>query len=216
MRWVVELDSLIKSNPTIDFYPLSNESVILLTLDKDIQSGTTQMHCLSAFEWWYSAFGVICSTRALDAETGALQPGGTRMPAEKYLRLWREANTKSLSFGQMLDHGILLVATISKPTPFLDNPDTHKKHPELLQQRSSRYVVKANESEVVWRIPIKDVQALLTFNKISKVYVDSRKYPGNGTPESFTVEMLQAVDTDTSEDPGQSCLDQLDLFEVAA
>ncbi len=178
-RVVVEFASFVRSNPERDIYPIGVETTLAITQDQDAETGKTSWSCINGFSWWYSQIGQLCHKRACRVEAGDLLPNGIRMKPETYLGLWRQAKAQALSFEQMIERGLLLVATVRQPTAFCNDmkASEHKEHQTFAQRLASPHIEMSNDHETVWRIPLNSLDNLLDYNAVNRWH-NGDKYPG--------------------------------------
>lgn len=186
-RLVVKMASWVRQHPDVKLYPVCDETTIFLAFEGP-QHGQAQWQVISAMDWWYSAFARTCFDRATRAEDGQLLPGGKRLKAETYLKLWRDAGERAISFDQRLDRGLTLVVTITRPAAFIQDILAGRRSiPEAAPYLQSPNIVRADVHEIVWAIPLTDVNSVLEYIAIDRLYVPSDDYPGERTPTFFTV-----------------------------
>lgn len=180
-RVVVEFESFVRRNTENgqDLYPIGVETVVAITQDQDIETGKITWTCISGFSWWYSTIDQICQDRACRVESGELLPGGIRMKAEVYLGQWRQAKLWAISFGQMIERGLLLVATVSQPTAFCKDTQAsaEDRDKDFVARLTSPHIVKADDHATVWRIPINSLANLRDYIAVNRWH-DQEKYPG--------------------------------------
>lgn len=214
-RLVVKMASWVRLHPDIDLYPVCDETTIFLALEGP-QNEQPQWQVVSAMNWWYAAFGRMCFDRATRVEDGELLPGGNRLKAEAYLKLWRDAGARALSFDQMLARGMTLVVTISQPAAFIQDILSGKRdYPGAIPYLQSNNIIKADAHEVVWAIPLNDVNSVLEYIAINRLHPPSSDYPDEVTPTSFAIRISNAVGAPTSGSHPKP-IEQFSLFAEAA
>lgn len=217
-RVVVEFASFVQRNQERDMYPIGVETTLAITQDQDVETGKTTWNCIGGFNWWYSTISQLCHDRACCVETGDLLPNGIRMKPEAYLGLWRQAKVSAISFEQMIERGLLLVETIRKPTPFCKDmqASTNKADQEFAARLTSPHIVKSDDHEIVWRIPINSMDNMLDYIAVNRWH-DQEKYPGEFNNSLDIEYTLPAAKTAQASTPATQVVnEQTELFSEAA
>lgn len=217
-RVVVEFASFVQRNKERDMYPIGVETTLAITQDQDAETGQITWSCIGGFNWWYSTISKLCDDRACRVETGELLPGGIRMKPEAYLGLWRQAKEGAISFEQMIERGMLLVATIRKPTTFCIDMQASKNEDDqaFATRMTSPHVVKSDDHEIVWRIPINSMGNLLDYTAVNRWH-SPEKYPGEFSNSLDIEYTFPATNTAQAATPAtQVVRQQIELFSEAA
>ncbi len=217
-RVVVEFASFVQRHKERDMYPIGVETTLAITQDQNAETGKTSWNCIGGFNWWYSTISQLCHDRACRVETGDLLPNGIRMKPETYLGLWRQAKESAIAFEQMIERGMLLVATIRKPMAFCKVMQASESEADkaFATRLTSPHIVKSDDHEIVWRIPINSMESLLDYIAVNRWH-DQEKYPGEFNNSLDIEHTLPAANTAQATTPATQVVnEQTELFSEAA
>lgn len=151
-RIVADLSDLIRAHPETMQHPFGSESRIYIAGDLQ-DSGTISWTLIGEIEWDYHLVNLLCRERAVHAEFGRLLADGKRLPAEKYLALWRAAGTTRMPLLQLVRFGLTPVLDAVLPTAIC------KEHSGFAAWCESPALVSSEENKSVWHIRLDNAKA---------------------------------------------------------
>lgn len=161
-RIVVDLSSLVASAPEVMTYPYDRDSRLFIAGDGD-GAGGIRWTQVGSVEWQYRLMGELCEHRAVEAEFGRLLVDGRRIPAERYIALWRECCRKPTPLDQLLARGITPVMEFTLLT------DACLKESKADAWFASPYLVSRGEYSV-WSVPLTAAESFALAAQLGSVY----------------------------------------------
>lgn len=141
-------------------YPLGRESRLFIVGDAHPDGAIRYSLIGDRPEWGYSLFSTLCDYRVIEAEFGRLLANGRRLPAEKYLGLWREADKQRHSLDKLNASGITPVMHATLPTPVC------RKDEGSAAWFASPLFVGGDEAISSWIVPLDRLDHLLLAGRL--------------------------------------------------
>lgn len=194
-RIVADFSNLV-TDPEIErkAYPLGGECRLFIVGDEQ-PDGSIRFSLIGAGpEWGYRLASELCDYRVIEAEFGRLLANGRRLPAEKYLGLWRDADKQRLPLDKLIAAGITPVMHASLPTPVC------RKEQESAAWFASPLFVGDDEAISSWIIPLDRLDHFLLAAQLSGVYWDQQQFNDPALGRTYH---LQVDGTASAAVPGQ-------------
>lgn len=215
-RLAISMKSLVRDNPTLRFYPLSDETIILLVHEQRGCDGPVWSIAAEP-QWAYSALGTICRDRAFLAEQGHILVDGKRLKAEPYLTLWRKATYSPMEWANAVSAGIIISVTVSLPAAYVADVLAGNTREEALRDFLGTAIgtsATVDEANRTWTLPMDSIDNMLAFASLCNCYPGPQKY-GHGKQVTFKVER-RTVEAGSANSPDSDPSAQNDLFAEAA
>jgi len=201
-RIVADLSDLVRMNPEAMAYPYGAESRIFIAGDRQ-ENGEVAWSLIGDVEWQYRLMDSLCEKRAVDAEFGRLLVNGQRLPAEKYLALWRRECAKPMPLLQLIAFGITPMLEVRLPTDVCRSKGYAEKLDAWL---ASDCLVASNDHTSTWSLPLESVERFQLAGQLRDVY-----WPNERNNEGFGRTTTLRVADQAFRVPQER-----DLFEEAA
>lgn len=215
-RLAISMKSLVRDNPTLRFYPLSDETIILLVHEQRGCDGPVWSIAAEP-QWAYSALGTICRDRAFLAEQGHILVDGKRLKAEPYLTLWRKATYSPMEWANAVSAGIIISVTVSLTAAYVADVLAGNTREEALRDFLGTAIgtsATVDEANRTWTLPMDSIDNMLAFASLCNCYPGPQKY-GHGKQVTFKVER-RTVEAGSANSPDSDPSAQNDLFAEAA
>jgi hypothetical protein len=165
-RIVADLSDLVRANPEAMSYPFGRESRIFIAGDS-LTNGDVEWTLIGPVEWQYRLMDDLCHKRAVDAEFGRLVVNGQRLPAEKYLALWRRECAKPMPLLQLVEFGITPVLELRLPTDHCRSAE----HTDVADAwYASPCLVDYDKHTSRWTIPLESVEHFKLAGQLRSIY----------------------------------------------
>ena len=164
-------------------YPLGGESRLFIVGDEQTDGSIRFSLIGGGPKWGYSLISELCDYRVIEAEYGRLLAEGRRLPAEKYLGLWRDADKQRLPLDKLIAAGITPFMHASLPTPVC------RKDQESAAWFASPLFVGGDEAISNWVIPLDRLDHLLLAAQLSGVYWDQEQYKNPALGRTYQLQV---------------------------
>ena len=214
-RLAISMKSLVRDNPPLRFYPISEETIILLVHEQRDSDGPVWSIAAEP-QRAYSALGTICRDRAFLAEQGHILVDGQRLKAEPYLTLWRKATYSPMEWADAVSAGFIITATVSLPAAYVADVLAGNTREERLRDFLGTPIgtsATVDEANRTWTLPMDSIDNMLAFASLCNCYPGAHKY-GHGKRVTFKVER-RTVEAASANSPVSDPSAQNDLFAEA-
>ncbi len=165
-RIVADLSDLVRESPEVMSHPYGTESRIFIAGDR-VANGDVEWSLIGSVEWQYRLMDDLCYRRAVDAEFGRLVVDGRRLPAEKYLALWRRECAKPMPLLQLIEFGITPVLELHLPTDHCRSAE----HTDVAEGwYASPFLVDFDQHMSRWTIPLDSVEHFKLAAQLRSIY----------------------------------------------
>lgn len=149
-------------------YPISQETRLFIAGDQQ-EDGSISYSLIGGAEWAYSLVRDLCQFRAIEAEFGRLLVDGQRLPAERYIGMWRDAMHSPMPVDQLIARGLMPIKDLVLPTSECEKErETAPGH--VAAWYASPYLVSRDDTISAWAIPLDRQENLELAAELSRVY----------------------------------------------
>lgn len=168
-------------------YPIGGESRLFIVGDEQ-PDGSIRFSLIGRGpEWSYRLISELCEYRAIEAEYGRLLANGRRLPAEKYLGLWRDADKQRLPLDKLIAAGIMPFMHACLPTPVC------RKEQESATWFASSLFVGGDDAISSWVIPLDRPHHLVVAAQLSRVYWDKEQFNDPMLGRTYRLQVDEAM-----------------------
>jgi hypothetical protein len=167
-------------------YPLGGESRLFIVGDEQPDGSIRFSLIGDGPEWAYRLISELCEYRSVEAEYGRLLANGRRLPAEKYLGLWRDADKQRLPLDKLIAAGITPVMHASLPTPAC------RKEEESAAWFASPLFVGGDDAVSSWIIPLDRLDHLVLAAQLTRVYCDREQFNNPALGRTYRLRVDEA------------------------
>ncbi len=125
----------------------------------------------------YSLIGGICQKEAIQAEFGERLCNGTRVKAERYVELWREAMSTGIALSALAARGMAIECTFFNSTEYLLGFDEEHKE-RAAAALNSPYLTSRNDTQSSWLMRMDSIEACEAWYAVERLKPYSDKYEG--------------------------------------